>query len=53
MERAVLMSANMPLINTLSLAMQVWVIGCIISIVASSKKRALHDFMAGTVVIEK
>jgi len=53
MARSAALSAAAPGMWAISVAMQIWVLGCIISILANKKRRALHDFIAGTVVVRK
>lgn len=53
MERSVAISQRAPLIGWISGLMQVWIWGNIITVLANTKRRALHDFIAGTVVLRR
>lgn len=52
-ERAEAFEQRVPFIGVLDALMLVWLVGCIISVVVSKQRRALHDFIAGTVVVRR
>ncbi|WP_426105407.1 RDD family protein [Massilia sp. TSP1-1-2] len=52
-ERSVALSEQSPYIFWVGALMQVWVWGNLITVLANDKRRALHDFLAGTVVLRK
>jgi uncharacterized RDD family membrane protein YckC len=51
--RSTALTEKAPLIGTCITLMLVWVVACIVSMLANRKRRALHDFIAGTVVVRK
>lgn len=52
--RAVALSANGPAwMGVVTVLMQVWVFAGLITILANKRRRAVHDFIAGTVVVRK
>ncbi len=53
MERSVQLSAGAPLLTPITVLMQLWIFGSFIAILANKKRRTLHDFVAGTVVVRK
>jgi uncharacterized RDD family membrane protein YckC len=53
LERSAALSEQAPKLWIATLLMQVWVVGCLIAILANKKRRTLHDFIAGTVVVRK
>ena len=53
MARAVALSARAPGMLIVTSLMQLWMVGCLIAIIANRKRRTLNDFIAGTVVVRK
>ena len=51
--RSAALSARAPGLLVVTSLMQLWVLGCFIAILANRKRRTLHDFIAGTVVVRK
>jgi uncharacterized RDD family membrane protein YckC len=52
-ERSDALDARQPMIMTATWAYLGWMLGCLVAVLCNRKRRALHDFMAGTVVIRK
>jgi uncharacterized RDD family membrane protein YckC len=52
-ERGVALAARAPNFIVFTLLTQVWMIACLIAVLANAKRRTLHDFIAGTVVVRK
>lgn len=54
MARSAALSENMPgWVGVVNVLLQVFVWGSVITVLANAKRRAIHDFLAGTVVIRK
>lgn len=53
LERGAALSEQASFMWFATVLMQVWVVGCLIAILANKKRRTLHDFVAGTVVVRK
>lgn len=54
MARAEALSAHAPgFVATATLLLQLWVVACVITMLANKKRRAPHDFLAGTAVVQK
>lgn len=53
LERTAAVGARVPFMTPLTILMNVWIWGGVISALATHNRRALHDFVAGTVVLRK
>jgi uncharacterized RDD family membrane protein YckC len=53
LERSDAMEAQMPLIEPLTWLMMIWLAASAATLLANAKRRTLHDFIAGTVVVRK
>ncbi len=51
--RSLAVSEGAPMLMTITVVMQLWIFGSLIAILANKKRRTLHDFLAGTVVVRK
>jgi uncharacterized RDD family membrane protein YckC len=52
-ERAEALGEQMPMTLTLTFVMFGWFVASLVTILANAKRRTLHDFIAGTVVVRK
>ncbi len=53
MQRSAEIGARAPYMMVVSVVMNLWIWGSVISVLATRQRRALHDFVAGTVVLRK
>ena len=52
-ERSAAFEVAMPLLEAVTWLMIIWFAACLVTMLANSKRRTLHDFIAGTVVVRK
>lgn len=53
LERSDAMDAQAPMIQVLAWLMMAWMFASLVAMLANDKRRTLHDFIAGTVVVRK
>ncbi len=52
-ERAEMVNEQVPMVMTMTMVMFAWLVASLITVLANPKRRTLHDFIAGTVVVRK
>lgn len=53
MQRSAMLGAAAPSWSTLAqVLMQIWVLGCVVVMLFNKRRRTIHDFLAGTVVVK-
>ncbi len=53
LERAAAIDVQLPMFATVSMLPMIWVAACFVVMLTNEKRRTLHDFIAGTVVVRK
>jgi uncharacterized RDD family membrane protein YckC len=53
LERSAALDAQAPMILTVTWLIFGWMFACLVAMLCNRKRRALHDFIAGTVVVRK